>query len=39
MGKHAFLVGDDIALNLALKAIKAQSYMQLTSRDPMRQKD
>lgn len=36
MGKYAFLVSNDITLNLALKAVKAQSYMQVASRDPMR---
>ncbi|MBS0310009.1 MAG: YceI family protein, partial [Proteobacteria bacterium] len=34
MGKYAFLVGNDITLNLAFKAVKAQSYLQLASRDP-----
>jgi len=36
MGKYAFLVSDDITLNLALRAVKAQSYLQLASRDPIR---
>ena len=36
MGKYAFLVSDDITLNLALKAVKAQSYVQVASRDPIR---
>lgn len=36
MGKYAFLVSDDITLNLAFKAVKAQSYLQLASRDPIR---
>ena len=36
MGKYPLLVGNDITLNLALKAVKAQSYMQVASRDPVR---
>ena len=36
MGKYAFLVSNDITLNLALKAVKAQPYLQLASRDPAR---
>ena len=36
MGKYPFLVSNDITLNLALKAVKAQSYMQVASRDPIR---
>jgi polyisoprenoid-binding protein YceI len=36
MGKYAFLVSNDITLNLALKAVKAQSYLQLASRDPVK---
>lgn len=36
MGKYAFLVSNDITLSLALKAVKAQSYMQVASRDPIR---
>ena len=36
MGKYAFLVSNDITLNLALKAFKAQPVMQLASRDPVR---
>jgi polyisoprenoid-binding protein YceI len=35
MGKYAFLVSNDITLNLALKAFKAQPVMQLASRDPV----
>lgn len=34
MGRYAFLVSNDITLNLAIKAIKAQPAMQLASRDP-----
>ncbi|MBU1395722.1 MAG: YceI family protein [Gammaproteobacteria bacterium] len=34
MGKHAFIVSNDITLNLAIKAVKAQPAMQLASRDP-----
>ena len=33
MGKFPFLVSNDITLNLAFKAVKAQSYMQVASRD------
>jgi polyisoprenoid-binding protein YceI len=36
MGKYAFLVSDEITLNLAFKAFKAQPAMQLASRDPIR---
>lgn len=36
MGKHPFLVSNDITLNLAIKAVKAQSALQLASRDPLR---
>ncbi|MBW8329412.1 MAG: YceI family protein [Thiobacillus sp.] len=36
MGKHAFLVSNDITLNLAIKAVKPQPVMQLASRDPIR---
>lgn len=36
MGKYPFLVSNDITLNLALKAVKAQSYLQVASRDPSR---
>ena len=36
MGKYAFLVSNDITLSLALKAVKAQSYVQVASRDPIR---
>ena len=36
MGKYRFLVSNDITLNLVLKAVKAQSYMQVASRDPIR---
>lgn len=36
MGKYAFLVGDDITLNLAFKAVKTQSYLQLASRDSVK---
>ena len=36
MGKYTFLVSNDITLNLALKALKEQSYLQLASRDPIR---
>jgi len=35
MGKHAFLVSNDITLNLAIKAVKAQPVMQLASHDPI----
>lgn len=34
MGRYAFLVSNDITLNLAIKAVKAQPAMQLASRDP-----
>lgn len=34
MGKHAFLVSNDITLNLAIKAVKAQPAVQLASRYP-----
>jgi len=36
MGKHAFLVSNDITLNLAIKAVKPQSVLQVASRDPDR---
>lgn len=36
MGKYPFLVSNDITLNLAFKAVKAQSFVQLASRDPDR---
>lgn len=36
MGKYAFLVGDDITLSLALKAVRASPYLQLASRDPVK---
>lgn len=36
MGKYAFLISNDITLNLALMAFKAQPVMQLASRDPAR---
>ncbi len=36
MGKYAFLVSNDITLNLALRAVKPQSYVQLASRDPVK---
>jgi polyisoprenoid-binding protein YceI len=36
MGKFAFLVSDDITLNLALKAVKKTAYLQVASRDPIR---
>ncbi|MHB1092987.1 YceI family protein [Thiobacillus sp.] len=36
MGKYAFLVGDDITLSLALKAVRAPSYLQLASRDQVK---
>lgn len=36
MGKHAFLVSNDITLNLAIKAVKPQPVMQVASRDPDR---
>jgi polyisoprenoid-binding protein YceI len=34
MGKYAFLISNDITLNLAIKAVKAQPALQLASRDP-----
>jgi polyisoprenoid-binding protein YceI len=36
MAKFALLVSDDITLNLALKVVKAQTYLQLASRDPIK---
>ena len=36
MGKHAFLVSNDITLNLAIKAVKPQPVLQVASRDPDR---
>lgn len=36
MGKYAFLISDNITLNLAFKAVKVQPAMQLASRDPIR---
>jgi polyisoprenoid-binding protein YceI len=36
MGKYALLVSNDITLNLAIKAVKAQPVMQLASRDPFK---
>jgi polyisoprenoid-binding protein YceI len=36
MGKYALLISNEITLNLALKAVKAQPAMQLASRDPVR---
>ena len=35
MGKYAFLISNDITLNLAFKVVKAQPAMQLASRDPI----
>jgi len=35
MGKYALLVSNDITLNLAIEAVKAQPAMQVASRDPM----
>lgn len=35
MRKYAFLISNDITLNLAFKAVKAQPAMQLASRDPI----
>ncbi|MDO9635677.1 MAG: YceI family protein, partial [Thiobacillus sp.] len=36
MGKHAFLVSNDITLNLAIKAVKPQPTLQVASHDPVR---
>ena len=36
MGKYPLLVSNDITLNLALKAVKAQPYMKVASRDSIR---
>lgn len=36
MGKYRFLVGNDITLNLVLKAVKAQPPLLVASRGPMR---
>lgn len=33
MGRYAFLASNEITLNMAIKAVKAQSYIQLASRD------
>jgi polyisoprenoid-binding protein YceI len=35
MGKYAFIAGNNVTLNLAIGAIKAQPVIQLASRDPM----
>jgi len=35
MRKYAFLISNDITLNLAFKVVKAQPAMQLASRDPI----
>lgn len=36
MGKYTFFVSDEITLNLAIKAFKAQPAIHLASRDPIR---
>jgi polyisoprenoid-binding protein YceI len=36
MGKFRLLVSNDITLNLVLKAVKSQHYIQVASRDPIR---
>ncbi|WP_324778602.1 YceI family protein [Thiobacillus sedimenti] len=36
MGKYPLLVSNDITLHLAFKAVRAHSYLQVASRDPMR---
>jgi len=36
MGKYAFLVSDEIRLDLALRAVKETSLLQVASRDPAR---
>ena len=36
MGKYAFLASNEITLNLSVKAIKQQPYLQLASRDPIK---
>jgi len=36
MGKYALLAGNDVTLNLAIGAVKAQPPIQLASRDPIR---
>lgn len=36
MGKYAFLVSDEITLNLALRAVKKAAHVQVASRDPAR---
>jgi polyisoprenoid-binding protein YceI len=36
MGKYALLISDDITLNLAFRAVKETSYLQVASRDPVR---
>lgn len=36
MGKHAFLVSNDVVLDLAIKAVKPEPLMQVASRDAIR---
>lgn len=36
MGKYAFLISDEITLNLAFRAVKQTTFMQVASRDPIR---
>lgn len=36
MRKYAFLVSDEITLNLAIRAVRERSYLQVASRDPGR---
>ena len=34
MGKFSFIASNEITLNMAIKAVKAQTYQQIASRDP-----
>lgn len=34
MGKFTFIASNEITLNMAIKAVKAQTYQQIASRDP-----
>lgn len=36
MRKYAFLISDEITLNLAFRAVRQSDYLQVASRDPMR---